>query len=127
MEGLVVMLKVIVAFGILNVWLVRRNRVTPFRGGSTRNIYEEFEFYGLPRWSVYAVGISKVVLALIILAGLVVPELTVLGASGLAFFMLGAVFFHLKVKDSVVQTLPAFLMLIMCSLLVAGSLGVELG
>lgn len=121
MQTLLIVLQVIVGLGILNVWFVRRDRQTPFRGGHTTSISEEFKYYGMPSWSVPVVGFFKVSFALLILAGFFNPSFVALGASGLAFFMMGAVLMHIKVKDSIVQAAPAFLMLVMCGLLAWGS------
>ena len=107
-------LQVLIAFGIFNVWILRRNKATMFRGGPARNMYEEFEFYGLPNWSTTLVGASKVALASLLLLGLWVPELTPIGALGLAVFMLGAVIMHIKVRDHLIKHLPAVIMLALC-------------
>ena len=121
MQVLIMILQVIVGLGILNVWLVRRNRPTPFRGGHTKNMDAEFNYYGLPKWSVILVGFFKVSLALIILSGFIFPAMTAIGAAGLGVFMLGAVVMHVKVQDNAVQTLPALLMLVMCGVLAFAS------
>jgi hypothetical protein len=121
MATAIIVLQVIVGLGILNVWLVRRNWDTPFRGGRAKNMAEEFQTYGLPGWAVPVVGVFKVSLALLILGGLINPQLTALGATGLGLFMLGAVVMHVKVQDSLVQTLPAFIMLVFCGILAMGS------
>ncbi len=116
-----VFLQVVVGLGILNVWLVRRNWDTPFRGGRATTMNEEFKTYGLPSWAVPVIGFFKVSLALLVLGGFAYSPLVAVGATGLAGFMLGAVLMHLKVKDSWVQTLPALLMLLMCGFLAFGS------
>jgi hypothetical protein len=121
MEYLLLIVQLIVGLGILNVWLIRRNRPTPFRGGLKSNMQEEFSHYGLPSWSVWPVGVSKVFLAFMILGGVYLPALTAVGALGLGLFMLGAVVMHLKVRDTFLQTLPALFMLAMCLLLALGS------
>ena len=121
MQTLLIALQVIVGLGILNVWFVRKEKQTPFRGGNTSSMTEEFKHYGMPEWSVPVVGFFKVGFALVILAGLFNPSLTALGASGLALFMFGAVLMHVKVKDSFYQTAPALLMLVMCAVLAWGS------
>jgi hypothetical protein len=110
MEYLLLIVQLIVGLGILNVWLIRRNRPTPFRGGLKSNMQEEFSHYGLPKWSVWPVGLSKVSLAFMILGGVYLPALTAVGALGLGLFMLGAVVMHLKVRDTFLQTLPALFM-----------------
>lgn len=121
MQTALIVMQVIVGLGILNVWLVRRNWETPFRGGVAKNMSEEFAHYGLPSWAVPLVGFFKVSLALMILSGFLNPSLTAVGAAGLGLFMLVAVFMHIKVQDSLVKTIPSLLMLLMCGMLAMGS------
>ena len=121
MQTLLLVIQAIVGFGILNVWLLRRNKATAFRGGLAQSMEEEFKHYGLPEWSVSVVGFSKVSLAFLILAGYFNPTLTALGATALGLFMLGAVLLHIKVRDTFVKTLPSLLMLVMCGILAMGS------
>ena len=64
MEKLLIALQLVVALGILNVWLLRAGRPTPFRGGDSKNLREEFAVYGLPFWFMCTVGVLKVGFAL---------------------------------------------------------------
>jgi hypothetical protein len=59
MEYLRSVLTVIISLGILNVWLLRFNKPTPYRGGTAKNLKEEFAAYGLPVWFMWVVGASK--------------------------------------------------------------------
>ena len=68
-------LQVAVALGLLNVWLVRAQNSTAYRGGSAQSLKEEFAAYGLPDWTYYAVGFLKVVSAIVLIIGIWVPEL----------------------------------------------------
>ena len=43
--------QVIIALGIFNVWIVRRNRPTPFRPEGSAGIEDEFRRYGFPGWT----------------------------------------------------------------------------
>jgi hypothetical protein len=104
---LVAILQTMIALTILNVWLARFARATPYRGGGAANMREEFLAYGLPGWSVLAVGAAKVALALALLAGLWFEFLTRPAALGLAGFMLVAVGMHLKVGDPWTRSVPA--------------------
>ena len=117
MDVVLTIIQVTVGLGILNVWLVRRNLDTPFRGGKAKSMVEEFKVYGLPEWAVPVVGVFKVSLAIIILGGFFVPYLTPVGATLLGLFMLGAVLMHIKVQDSLVKTIPSVIMLILCGVL----------
>jgi len=56
----VLVLQVVVALGLLNVWLVRAGKPTSYRGGNAGTMREEFAHYGLPGWAMYVVGTLKV-------------------------------------------------------------------
>ena len=55
---------------IFAVWIFRPNLQTNYRAGNAKNIFEEFAVYGLPKWSVYAVGATKLTLATMLIAGI---------------------------------------------------------
>ena len=93
-----------VGLGILNVWLVRPKKATGFRGGDARNLKEEFAVYGLPVWFMILIGVCKVTLALMLMAGTWLPELVRPAALGMAILMTGAVLMHIRVRDSFKQT-----------------------
>jgi uncharacterized membrane protein YphA (DoxX/SURF4 family) len=114
MEIFVSIIQLIIALTILNVWLLRRNRATPYRGGNASNLIEEFKTYGLPEWSVYVVGGFKVLLALFLFVGLWAPTATKIGSIGLAVFMLGAFVMHVRVNDRIKRALPSLIVLILC-------------
>jgi hypothetical protein len=68
-------LQIIIALGLLNVWLLRFNKVTAYRGGSANTLLEEFAVYGLPAWFCYFIGILKVGSAVALLLGFIYPQL----------------------------------------------------
>lgn len=106
-------LQIIVALGLLNVWLVRAGSSTAYRGGAATSLKEEFAAYGLPEMVFYIVGVLKVGAALAFIAGLWMPQLVEPAAGVVAVLMVGALAMHVKVKDSVKKSVPAFLMLAM--------------
>ena len=111
--------QVVMALGLLNVWLVRAGSATSYRGGEARSLKEEFAVYGLPDVSFYLVGVLKIGSAIMLLVGIWIDALVVPAAALLALLMVGALVMHLKVKDPAVRSLPALLMLAMsASLLV---------
>ena len=71
------LLQIAAGLGILNVWLLRFNRGTEYRGGMASNMSEEFVSYGLPPVAVYIVGFLKIVSAIGLLAGIFLPTLVV--------------------------------------------------
>jgi uncharacterized membrane protein SpoIIM required for sporulation len=112
-------LQVVVALGLLNVWLLRSCKQTGYRGGSSSTLSEEFSAYGLPLWSFYLIGLLNIGSALMLLAGLWFPAIVqpaIITVSGL---MIGAFVMHLKVRDPLVRSAPAIAMLIMCTLMLA--------
>lgn len=106
-------LQIIAGLGILNVWLLRRDKPTPYRGGNASSMTKEFANYGLPNWSVYVVGFLKIVSALGLLIGLFFQPLVVPSALLLTALMLGALGMHLKVNDPFLKSVPALTMLSM--------------
>ena len=111
-------LQVIIALGLLNVWLIRANWGTAYRGGDAKNIVEEFAVYGLPPQVCYLVGFLKISCAIVLLAGIWFPVVRLPAVALVAFLMVGAVAMHVKVGDSVKKTTPAALMLAMSTLCV---------
>lgn len=106
-------LQVVVGLGLLNVWLVRANLSTSYRGGGATSLKAEFAEYGLPEWSFYLIGFLKVGSGVALIAGIWMSALVLPAASLIVALMLGALSMHAKVKDPPVKSLPALLMLLM--------------
>jgi uncharacterized membrane protein YphA (DoxX/SURF4 family) len=106
-------LQILVGLGLLNVWLLRRQSATAYRGGSAKNLKEEFAAYGLPAPMFYIVGGLKIICGVELLVGLAYPPVVLPAAAVVAVLMVGAVAMHLKVGDPVTKYVPATLMLAM--------------
>ena len=63
LDELVMVLQITIAVVIIAVWIFRPRLETDFRAGDATNIVEEFAIYGLPKWSVYVIGVTKLTLA----------------------------------------------------------------
>jgi hypothetical protein len=118
METLAQICQIIVGCGLLNVWLLRFNKATSYRGADATNMREEFAAYGLPAWSCYVVGFLKVASAFALLIGLLVPSLVLPAAALVAVLMLGAVGMHIKVKDPLKKAIPALTVLLLCLVII---------
>jgi hypothetical protein len=118
MDYLLIALKLTVALGILNVWLLRSSKATAYRGKDAKTLREEFAVYGLPFPIFCFIGIFKVGLALALLASFWIPSLAQPAALGMGALMLGAFFMHLKVKDPISKALPSLAVLAMCAAIV---------
>lgn len=110
---LIIALKIIVSVSIINVWLLQANKNTKWRGGNATTIFEEFEAYGLSRTTCYVVGFLKVGAAITLLASIQYTHLAVTASSILAILLLGSIAMHLKIKDPLYKSFPAFLFLLM--------------
>lgn len=117
--GIASVLQLIVALGLLNVWLLRAGSSTSYRGGEAKSLKEEFAAYGLPDFTFYVVGALKIGSAIALIAGLWMPQLVLPAAAVVAVLMVGALAMHMKVKDPPAKSLPAFLMLLMAVGIVA--------
>ena len=112
-------LQLIVGLGLLNVWLIRSNLETNYRGGEAKNLKDEFATYGLPSWFYYLIGFLKITSGLALVIGLWVPQIVLPASIVIVFLMLGAVGMHIKVGDKLQKYLPASAMLIMSLFLVS--------
>ncbi len=121
MNYVIIAMQIIVGLSILNVWLIQHKKATKWRGGNATTIIEEFDTYGLPVWMCYAVGTMKVILAILLIVSIWYPILKEPSALGLAFLLLGSIAMHFKIKDPLYKSFPAFLFLIMCTLIAASS------
>ena len=74
---------------------------------------QEFISYGLPVWCMWLIGFVKVSLATILIIGIFQENLIFPAAIGMAILMFGAILMHLKVKDSLIKSSPAFIFLIL--------------
>jgi uncharacterized membrane protein len=110
--------QIIIALGIFNVWILRRNRATPYRPAGAVNIQEEFARYGLPEWACSVVGATKLSLAVLLLVGLAFAPVALPAAALTAVLMAGAIWAHVRVRDPIVNAAPAFAMLLLSTLVV---------
>jgi uncharacterized membrane protein YphA (DoxX/SURF4 family) len=121
MEVLVTVLQLLVALGLLNVWLVRFGKPSAWRGAGAASMRDEFAAYGLPPWFMWLVGFLKVTFAVLLIVGIWVPPLTRPVAIGVAILMLGAVLMHFNVRDPLPRSVPALTMLVLSLVVVAAA------
>ena len=115
-----IIFQLVAALGILNVWLVRVSRVTPYRGRDAKNLKEEFFAYGLNSTIFYLVGALKLCAAALLLVGIYFPTARLIGSFILIVLMVGALLMHIKVRDAVVKSLPASIMLFLAAFIFFG-------
>jgi hypothetical protein len=113
--------QIIVALGLLNVWLLRFNKKTAYRGGAAQSMKEEFASYGLPQGSLWTVGGLKIACALCLLMGIWIPVLILPAAAVVSLLMIGAIAMHLKIRDPLVKSVPAGTVLILVAFVLANA------
>ena len=111
MRTIIYILQITVALGLLNVWLLRFNQRTAYRGGNASSMPEEFVAYGLPSWFAYLIGILKIGSALALIVGIWLPVLVLPAAGLISVLMVGALAMHIKIHDPLKKSLPALGML----------------
>ena len=119
----IMILQLIISIGLINVWLLRFNKATEYRGGNAKNMNEEFIAYGLPEWSMYLVGFLKVAIAIMLIISIWIEELLFYNLIVLTALMIAAVFIHLKVKDPIKKSYPALSILFMIALIMYFTMG----
>ena len=116
-------LQLIIAIGLINVWLFRFNKASEYRGGDAKNMKDEFIAYGLPIWLMYFEGAMKVAIAIMLIISLWIEQLLVYNLIALAALMIAAVLMHVKVKDPIKKSYPALSILFMIALIMYFTMG----
>ena len=106
-----VCISLFVSILVTNVWLFRFNKETPYRGGNTKNMIEEFAAYGLDLNTMYLIGSLKIIASLGLIIGLLKTKISVYSSLLMAILMIGAIYFHFKISDPAIKYFPSALML----------------
>ena len=114
---LIMILQLVIAVRLINVWLLRFNKATEYRGGDAKNMKEEFIAYGLPVWLMYLVGAMKIAIAIMLVLSFWVEQLLFYNLIALASLMIAALMMHVKVKDPIKKSYPALSILFMIALI----------
>lgn len=79
----------------------------------SKQMVEAFNHYGYPGWFRVFTGVAELVSAALVIAGIWNEALAAWGGLLISATMLGAIFTHIKVKDTVKQMIMPFLLLIL--------------
>jgi|TARA_R110002033_G_scaffold26865_2_gene61518 hypothetical protein len=112
--------KIIIFMSIINVWFIRFNKPTPWRGGDSKSMKEEFEIYRLSPAIMYIIGTIKVSLAVMLLISIWIKDLSTPAAGAMGIFMLGAIAMHFKADDPSIKSFPALILFLLSIGIVAG-------
>lgn len=78
----------------------------------TEYMVNEFKRYGFPQFRLL-IGTLEILGALGLLVGYLIPPIQILAAGGLAILMLCGCILRLKIRDSILQIIPAFSFLLL--------------
>lgn len=79
----------------------------------SEEMVNDFERFGYPRWFLYVTGAVEITGAIGMLAGIFLPVVGALAGLWLAAVMLGAIFTHLRLKDSASKMVPALVLVVL--------------
>tara|TARA_B100000508_G_C11460416_1_gene278996 strand:+ start:1124 stop:1522 length:399 start_codon:yes stop_codon:yes gene_type:complete len=113
MEYIYAFTKILLAISIIHVWSINASKESRWRGGDAKNLREEFRVYGISRMGMYVVGFFKIGLSVTLIASLYYTQLTQIASFGLAFFLMGSIYMHIKIKDPWQKSIPAAFFLLL--------------
>ncbi len=118
-----IIIKLVIGLSILNVWLLNRDKATPWRAKGANNMKEEFAVYGLSKSMMVITGTLKCAFAVLLLIsifypGTFFPSIEWIGAAGIAVLMAIAISMHIKVGDPIKKSIPAATFLILSLLVI---------
>ncbi len=94
--------QIIVAISVVYVWTFRFHNVT-----------KEFKEFGLSDLTRNIVGATKISLSTLLIAGIWFSSLVPIPAILMALFMVGAQYFHFKIRDPFIKYLPSLVLLVL--------------
>ena len=110
MENLLSLAQLVLALSVAYVWIFRFH-----------NVLKEFIQFGLNDTTRNFVGVSKIALATLLVAGIWYPTLVQIPALLMGLFMIAAQYFHFKIKNTFIKHLPSLILLILCAVIAIGS------
>jgi len=101
-----IILQLTVAISVLWVWFFRKSSVTA-----------DFERFNLSTTTKKAVGMTKIVLACLMLMSIWASFLVYPAAIGMAFMMICAQYYHWRASSTLLKRIPSLLLLVLSCLI----------
>ena len=111
MEYVINLAQLIVAISVAYVWIFRFD-----------NVVNEFKQFGLSDLTRNMVGATKISLATLLVAGIWYPSLVFIPSILMGLLMIGAQYFHFKIKNPFIKHLPSLILLILSALIAWSSI-----
>jgi hypothetical protein len=107
MENLLSLAQLVLALSVAYVWIFRYH-----------NVVKEFIQFGLNDTTRNFVGVSKIALSTLLVAGIWYPLLVQIPSVLMGLFMIAAQYFHFKIKNPFSKHLPSLILLMLCAIIV---------
>lgn len=111
MEQLIILVQIVLSVSVVYVWVFRFH-----------NVIEEFKKFGLNDVTRNLVGATKISLATLIFTGIWYSSLVFIPSILMGLFMIGAQYFHFKIKNTFIKHMPSLILLILCAFLAITSI-----
>ena len=99
------------AISVAYVWIFRFD-----------NVVNEFKQFGLSDVTRNLVGATKISLATLLVSGIWYPSLVLIPSILMGLFMIGAQYFHFKIRNPFMKHLPSLILLILSALIAWSSI-----
>jgi|TARA_B110000902_G_scaffold264475_1_gene346089 hypothetical protein len=103
MENLVKLVQITLAISVAYVWVFRFH-----------NVIKEFKQFGLSDLTRNLIGAIKISLATLLVAGIWNSTLVLIPSILMGLLMVGAQYFHFKIKNPFIKHLPSLILLGLC-------------
>jgi len=111
MENLLSLAQMVLALSVAYVWIFRYD-----------NVVKEFRQFELNDLTRNFVGVTKIALATLLVAGIWYTSLVQIPSVLMGLFMISAQYFHFKIKNPFIKHLPSLILLILCAVIALGSI-----
>ncbi len=110
MKNVLILAQIVLALSVAYVWVFRYD-----------NVVKEFKQFGLSDLARNFVGVSKIALATLLIAGIWYVALVQISAAIMGLFMIAAQYFHFKTQNPFGRRLPSLILLALCVFIVLGA------
>ena len=111
MENLIKIAQITVAISVAYVWIFRFH-----------NVLKEFNQFGLSDLNRNIIGATKISLATLLVVGLWHSSLVFIPSIIMGLLMIGAQYFHFKIKNSFIKRLPSLILLALSAFIAYSSI-----
>ncbi|MFT4662638.1 MAG: hypothetical protein ACI93E_000532 [Flavobacteriales bacterium] len=111
MENLVKLAQMTVALSVAYVWIFRFH-----------NVLKEFNQFGLSDLTRNLIGATKISLATLLVVGIWHSSLVLIPSFLMGLLMIGAQYFHFKIKNPFIKRAPSLILLVLCAFIASLSI-----